>query len=76
MAGAPMIGLGMIELALLLLLPVLFVPWLVALVDILRSEFTENNKLVWLLAVVFVPVVGWLAYFAFGRSQKRQPAQP
>jgi heme/copper-type cytochrome/quinol oxidase subunit 2 len=76
MSGAPMSGLGMIELALLLLLPVFFTPWLIALVDILRSEFTENNKLIWLLTVVFVPVVGWLTYFAIGRSQKRQPAQP
>ncbi len=42
----------------------------VALLDILRSEFTGSNKLVWLLAVVFFPLIGSLAYFLFGRKQK------
>lgn len=67
-------GLGMIELMLIVSLAT-FVPWLIALVDVLRSEFTENNKLIWLLTVIFVPVVGWIAYFAIGRSQKRQRAR-
>jgi hypothetical protein len=43
---------------------------LVALLDILRSEFTGHNKLVWLLAVIFFPLIGSLAYFVFGRKQK------
>jgi len=41
-----------------------------AVFDILRSEFTGYNKLVWLLAVVFFPLIGTLAYFIFGRKQK------
>lgn len=72
----PIMGLGLMELAALLLSLVTFVPWLIALIDILRSQFTENNKLIWLLTVVFVPVVGWVAYFAIGRAQKRPAAQP
>lgn len=68
-----MIRLSLVELAFLLSVAT-FIPWVVALVDVLRSEFTENNKLIWLLAVVFAPVVGWVAYFALGRSQKRRPA--
>ncbi|MHC1697795.1 MAG: PLDc N-terminal domain-containing protein [Geobacteraceae bacterium] len=43
---------------------------IVALLDILRSEFTGYNKLVWLLAVIFFPLIGSLAYFIFGRKQK------
>jgi len=43
---------------------------IVALLDILRSEFTGYNKLVWLLAVIFFPLIGSLAYFVFGREQK------
>lgn len=43
---------------------------IVALLDILRSEFTGYNKLVWLLAVIFFPLIGSLAYFVFGRKQK------
>ncbi len=68
-----MIGFSLIELALLLSL-LTFIPWLVALLDVLRSEFNGNDKLIWLLTVVFVPVVGWVAYFAIGRSQKRRRA--
>jgi hypothetical protein len=43
---------------------------IVALLDILRSEFTGYNKLVWLLVVIFFPLIGSLAYFVFGRKQK------
>ena len=43
---------------------------ILALLDILRSEFTGYNKLVWLLAVIFFPLIGSLAYFVFGRKQK------
>lgn len=43
---------------------------IVALLDLLRSKFTGYNKLVWLLAVIFFPLIGSLAYFAFGRKQK------
>jgi hypothetical protein len=43
---------------------------IVALLDILRSEFTGYNKLVWLLVVIFFPFIGSLAYFVFGRKQK------
>ncbi len=67
-------GIGVLELVLLLSL-ITFVPWLIALIDVLRSDFTDNNKVVWLLAVVLVPVVGWVAYFAFGTTQKRRPPQ-
>ena len=68
-------GIGMLELGLVLALAT-FIPWLVALIDVLGNEFTENNKLIWLLTVIFVPVVGWLAYFVIGRSQKRLRAHP
>jgi hypothetical protein len=61
-------GLGMIELILILLL--LMLPGLIALIDILRHDFRENQKLVWLIAVLFVPLVGTIAYFAIGRKQR------
>ncbi|HEX2899096.1 MAG TPA: PLD nuclease N-terminal domain-containing protein [Bacteroidia bacterium] len=58
----------MIELILILLL--LMLPGLIALIDILRHDFRENQKLVWLIAVLFVPLVGTIAYFAIGRKQR------
>ena len=61
--------LGMTEIILVLF--VLFVPiWLIAFVDILRSNFKENNKLIWLLAVILVPFLGPICYFFIGRKQK------
>lgn len=61
-------GLGLPE---LIVLFVLFLPiWLIAFVDILRSEFTGSNKIVWLIAVILVPFIGPIAYFFIGRKQK------
>jgi hypothetical protein len=61
-------GLGMIELLLICLL--LMIPSLIALIDILRYDFQENQKLIWLIVVLLVPMVGAIAYFAIGRKQR------
>lgn len=56
---------------LILLLVLLVVPiWVIALVDILRNDFKGNDKLIWLLAVIFVPFLGPILYFILGRKQK------
>lgn len=55
----------------LLLVLVSLIPWLIALVDVLRHEFrVPQNKLIWLLTLLFVPVIGWVLYFYIGRKQK------
>lgn len=62
-------GLGLTEIILLLVL--FYVPiWLIAFVDILKSDFKGNDKLIWLLVVIFVPIIGPLSYFFIGRKQK------
>jgi len=43
---------------------------IIALVDILRNEFEENNKIIWVLVVIFLPLIGSILYFAMGSSQK------
>ncbi len=43
---------------------------LIALIDILRSEFTNYNKLIWLLVIIFLSILGVLLYFIIGRKQK------
>jgi hypothetical protein len=56
---------------LIVLLFVLFVPiWLIAFVDILRNNFKGNDKLIWLLVVIFVPLFGPICYFIIGRKQR------
>ena len=47
-----------------LLLPI------IALIDILRNEFTGSNKIIWVLLVIFLPLLGTLLYFAIGVQQK------
>lgn len=64
-------GLGLIEIILVLFL-VGFIPFVIAFIDILKNEFTGNNKLIWLLAVLFAPIIGSFAYFIIGRKQKHK----
>ncbi len=47
-----------------------FVLWIWALVDILKSEFTGYNKIIWLLLVIFLPLLGLILYYFIGRKQK------
>jgi hypothetical protein len=44
--------------------------WIIALADILRSEFKGNDKVVWVVVVIFFPFLGSILYFLIGRSQK------
>lgn len=43
---------------------------LIALIDILRNEFTGSNKLIWVVVCILLPFLGPLLYFAIGRNQK------
>lgn len=58
-----MFSFGLI-LVLILILPV------IALVDIVRSQFVGNDKLIWVLIVLFLPVLGSILYFIIGNRQK------
>jgi hypothetical protein len=40
-----------------------------AIIDIVRSKFKGNNKLIWVLVTIFVPF-GGLIYFICGRKNK------
>ena len=62
---------GMIELLFLLLLffPVLIL-FIAALVDILKGKFRDNDKLVWIVVVVLLPLLGPILYFIIGSKQK------
>lgn len=51
-----------------------FLVIILALVDILRNEFDPHqNKLVWLLVTLFLPVIGGILYFIIGRKTKIDP---
>ncbi|WP_020595020.1 PLDc N-terminal domain-containing protein [Spirosoma panaciterrae] len=62
------LGLGGQELVFMLFivgLPVL------ALIDVVRSEFRgTNDKLIWVIIIVFFNIIGTLLYFFIGRNQR------
>jgi hypothetical protein len=45
---------------------------LIALIDIVKSNFKGNDKLIWVLVVIFLHWIGALLYFIIGRKQKLQ----
>lgn len=66
------IGLGLVELlfALLALGIVLLLP-LIALVDVIRSNFLgSNDKLIWVIVILFLNIIGALLYLFIGRNQR------
>jgi len=60
---------GLFELIMILFL-LGFIPFIIAFIDILKNEFEGYNKLIWLLAVLFAPLIGSIAYFLIGKKQK------
>jgi uncharacterized membrane protein len=43
---------------------------IIALSDISKSKFNGNDKIAWVLLVLFTGLLGAIFYFAFGRKQK------
>ncbi|WP_281989846.1 PLD nuclease N-terminal domain-containing protein [Aquimarina aggregata] len=50
---------------------ILFILTIIALIDILRSDFKNTNtKIIWLAVVLFFPTGGALIYFFLARKDK------
>jgi hypothetical protein len=43
---------------------------IIALIDILRNDFKDNNKLIWTLVILFTNLIGVLLYLIYGTKQK------
>ena len=54
----------------LVMVPVLLIIPIIALIDILRNEFKGNDKLIWVLVVLFLWIIGAILYYFIGRNQK------
>ncbi len=63
------IGSQEIVVILLIVIVTLLFPVL-ALIDILKNEFEGNNKLIWILVVLFLWIIGAVLYYFIGRKQK------
>ena len=44
--------------------------WAYSLIDILRNKFEKNNKIIWIITTIFVPILGCICYLFIGRKQK------
>ncbi|MBT3243854.1 MAG: hypothetical protein HN352_11920 [Bacteroidetes bacterium] len=65
--------LGGVSLLVLFIMGILFflLP-IIALISIVRHDFDGNNKLIWIIVIIFLPYMGSILYFLFGRSQDRR----
>lgn len=47
--------------------------WIWCIIDIIRSEFRrDNDRILWLLLVLLVPVIGTILYIIMGRDLKEE----
>jgi len=68
-----MIYLGAIGPIQLILICVVLIFPIIAIVDIVKSDFKgENDKLIWILIAIFLGLIGTLLYFIIGTKQKIQ----
>ena len=56
----------------ILFIPVFLIIPIIALVDVLRNEFTNNNKIIWVLVILLSWIIGAILYYFIGRNQKIQ----
>ena len=69
-----MFGLGGTEVSIILviflvsLLPAALT--ILALIDVLKNEFSGSNKVIWALVVLFLAPLGCVLYYFIGRKQK------
>ena len=47
-----------------------FILYIYILIDILKHEVTGYNKIIWILVLIFFPILGAILYLIFGRSQR------
>lgn len=50
----------------------LFLLPIFALVSIVGKNFPDNEKLIWVLIVLFMPVLGSLLYFLVGSARQKE----
>jgi len=65
-----MIGPWQIIIVMILLFLLGIIPTIIALIDILKNKFENNNKIVWVLIVLFLNIIGAILYFTIGRNQR------
>jgi len=60
---------GGLIITLLVILFIFLIP-LLALLSVLMSDFQGNEKIMWVLIIIFLPFLGSLLYFLIGRDKR------
>ncbi len=56
-----------------LFMMVLVVIWIFSLIDVIRSDFkNQNNKTIWMLLLIFLAPLGTILYQLIGKGQKQE----
>lgn len=67
-------GAGIIEisdnLSFIIICAIAFILFVISLINILINDFTNPNKIVWVLVVIFIPILGSVLYLLIGYNQK------
>ncbi|GAP70804.1 phospholipase_D-nuclease N-terminal [Bacteroidales bacterium 6E] len=64
------IGVQELILLLVFVVPFLFILPLIALILVVTNQFEGNDKLMWVLIILFLPILGSLLYFIFGHGRR------
>lgn len=64
-----MFGIQELVIILFILVFIIILP-IIVLVDILKSKFNGNDKIIWVLVVIFLGILGVTLYYFIGRKQK------
>jgi hypothetical protein len=60
---------GGLFLTLFVILFIILLP-LMALISVLTNEFQGNDKIMWVLIIIFLPFLGSVLYFLIGRDRR------
>ena len=61
-------GLGILMTLFIILFVILFP--LLALISVLMNNFPGNEKVIWVLIIIFLPFLGSVLYFLIGRGKR------
>ncbi len=55
----------------LVLIVIAIILWIYAIYDVVKGTFTgSGSKTLWLVVIIFFPILGAILYLIFGRSSK------
>ncbi|WNH07658.1 PLDc N-terminal domain-containing protein [Thalassobellus suaedae] len=44
--------------------------WIYCLIEVLKNKFEKNDKIIWVLVVILLPILGSILYLFIGKSKK------